>query len=408
MANSRGLPSVAEHALAIKSLADAAALHAHLIDKLEHADLEPDPRLRAELLTFVVAGGGFAGVETLAELNDFVRDAGRYYPRVRPTDIRVFLVHSADRILPEVSAPLSQYALSRLRQSGAEVLLQTRVRVCTPRSVSLSSGETITCRTFVWAAGTAPSPLLAASDLPLHPSGRIAVLPTLRTVCQPDVWAVGDSAAVPDASAGQLCPATAQVALLQARVLAGNLAAVIRQRGAARAFRYRSLGMLAGLGKRSAVAQILGLRFSGFFAWWLWRTVYLLKMPRFERKLRIALDWNLAVDPASHEPLVDERLAEGLQSQGTELLDRLVAVEGYHGLENVPHGDKFLRRLAVAHIVAGREIQIGRGQLDDCQFTKRDGLRELTAIGEPFGNQAVVFLAALRRVPGAQIKVAAA
>jgi NADH:ubiquinone reductase (H+-translocating) len=292
VSNFFGLPGVAEHALTIKSLADAAALHAHVIDKLEHADLQSDPARRRELLTFVVAGGGFAGVETLAELNDFVRGCGRFYPGIQPEDIRVVLIHSGPRILPEVSESLSAYALRKLRSSGVEVLLESRVQSCTERSVVLNSGESIPCRTFVWAAGVSPNPLLADLDLPLHRNGRLAVDKTLRVQDHPQVWALGDSAAVPDIVTGKLCPPTAQFALRQGHVLADNLAASMLGREG-RPFRHRSLGLLAGLGRRCAVAEIGGLRFSGFFAWWLWRTIYLLKMPGLERKLRIMLDWTL-------------------------------------------------------------------------------------------------------------------
>lgn len=287
-----GLPGVAEYALTIKSLADAAALHAHVIDKLEHADMDPDPARRRELLTFLIAGGGFAGVETLAELNDFVRGANRYYPNIRPEDIRVVLVHSGNRILTEVNESLSRYALQKLRANQVEVLLETRVQSCTERSVTLSNGETIPCHTFVWAAGVSPNPRLEELNLPLHKNGRIAVDESLQVVADPNVWALGDSAAVPDSITGKLCPPTAQYALRQGTVLANNLAAVIRGREP-RPFRHKSLGLLAGLGRRSAVAEIFGLRFSGFLAWALWRTIYLLKMPGFERKLRITLDWGL-------------------------------------------------------------------------------------------------------------------
>lgn len=292
VSNFFGLPGVAEHALTIKSLADAASLHAHIIDKLEHADLESDPARRRELLTFVIAGGGFAGVETLAELNDFVRGAGNYYPSILPDEIRVVLVHSGNRILPEVSESLSQYALNKLRDNGVEVLLETRVQRCSERTVTLSSGETIPSRTFVWAAGVSPNPLLSELNLPLHKSGRIAVDETLQVVAAPHIWALGDSASVPDVVTGKLCPPTAQFALRQGTVLADNLVATLRGE-TTKPFRHKSLGLLAGLGRRSAVAEICGLKFSGFIAWWLWRTIYLLKMPGFERKLRIALDWML-------------------------------------------------------------------------------------------------------------------
>jgi NADH dehydrogenase len=292
VSNFFGLPGVAENALTMKSLADATALHAHVIGKLEHADLQSDPAERRQLLTFVVAGGGFAGVETLAELNDFVRGAKRFYPNVSPDDVRMVLIHSGNRILPEVSASLSAYALRKLRSRGVEVLLETRVLGCTAGAVRLSSGSELPTSTFVWAAGTAASPILASLDLPRAKNGRIEVDATMAVKDHPEIWAVGDSAAIPDLVTGGLCPPTAQYALRQGIRLAENIHAAIRGQEP-QPFRFKALGLLAGLGRRSAVAEIMGMRFSGFIAWWLWRTIYLMKLPGFERKLRVAIDWTL-------------------------------------------------------------------------------------------------------------------
>jgi NADH dehydrogenase len=292
VSNHFGLPGVAEHALTIKSLADATALHAHVIDKLEHADLQGDPDVRRQLLTFVVAGGGFAGVETLAELNDFVRGATKFYPNVSPEEVRMVLIHSGSRILPEVSESLSAYALEKLRSRGIEVLLETRVLGSTGDSVRLSDGQELLADTLVWAAGTAPSPILGRLGLPRTKSGKIEVDATMAVSGHPGVWAVGDSAAIPDVVTGGLCPPTAQYALRQGKRLAHNIAAVLEGREA-EPFEYKALGVLAGLGRRSAVAEILGFKFSGFVAWWLWRTIYLMKLPGFERKLRVAIDWTL-------------------------------------------------------------------------------------------------------------------
>jgi NADH:ubiquinone reductase (H+-translocating) len=286
------LPGVAENSHTIKSLADAASLHAQIIDKLEHADLQPDPAARRELLTFVVAGGGFAGVETLAELNDFVRGAGKFYPNISPDEIRMVLIHSGNRILPEVSEKLSAYALRKFRNRGVEVLLETRVKSCSAGVVQLSSGEAIHTRTFVWAAGTAPSPMLDFIDVSRNKTGRVEVDATMLVKGFRNVWAVGDSAAIPDLVKGGTCPPTAQYALRQGRRLADNISAAIRGE-APQEFRFKALGLLAGLGRRCAVAEIFGLRFSGFIAWWLWRTIYLMKLPGFERKLRVAIDWTL-------------------------------------------------------------------------------------------------------------------
>jgi NADH dehydrogenase len=287
-----GLAGLEQHALTIKSLADATALHAHVIDKLEHADLESDPAARRAMLTFVVAGGGFAGVETLAELNDFVRGAGRFYSSIDPSEIRMVLVHSGDRILPEVSATLSEYALKKLRSRGIEVLLQTRLSDCDGQQIILSDGQQISTRTLIWAAGTSPSPILDRINVPRLKTGKIEVEATLAVRGRPGVWALGDSAAIPDVVCGNMCPPTAQHALRQGRRLAKNIAAALDGRQP-QPFAYKPLGLLAGLGRRAAVAEILGIKFSGFLAWWLWRTIYLMKLPSLERKLRVALDWTL-------------------------------------------------------------------------------------------------------------------
>ncbi len=287
-----GLPGVTAYAFPMKSLADATALHAHVIDKFEHADMEPDPAARRGLLTFVVAGGGFAGVETAAELNDFVRGAGRAYRTLRREEIRVILIHVGPRILPEVSEALSAYALKKLRSRGVEVRLETRIEACTADRVRLSSEEEIPARTLVWAAGIAPNPLLAAMDLPRTATGKVEVDETLQVKGRPGVWALGDCASVFDRATGRPSPPTAQHAIRQGRRVADNIAALIRGQGP-KPFSHKPLGVLAGLGRRSAVAEILGFKFSGFFAWWLWRTVYLLKLPGLERKVRVALDWTL-------------------------------------------------------------------------------------------------------------------
>lgn len=287
-----GLPGVATHALTMKSLADASALHAHVVDKFEHADMEEDPAVRRELLTFIVVGGGFAGVETAGELNDFVLGAGRYYPSVRRDDVRVILVHLGARILPEVSQSLSAYALRKLRSRGVDVRLETRIDQYTGTRACLSTGEEILSRTLVWTAGIVASPILGALDVPKTPGGKVEVTDALEVKGHPGVWALGDCALIVDRATGRPYPPTAQHAIRQGRRVADNIVAAIRGQ-APTPFAHRPLGILAGLGRHSAVAEILGFRFSGFFAWWLWRTVYLFKLPGFERKVRVALDWTL-------------------------------------------------------------------------------------------------------------------
>jgi NADH dehydrogenase len=290
--NFYGLPGAAENALPMKTLSDAMTLRNRVISVFEHADPQDDPRLRRAMLTFVVAGGGFAGAETVGQLRDFARTAGRYYPNIRPEEVRVVLVHSGPRIMPEISERLAAYAQKKLRDKGVEILLNTRIRSASAAWVELSSGERLSTSTLVWTAGVAASPLLASLPCERNGRGQITVNAYLEVPGRPGVWAAGDCAEIPDPRTDRPYPPTAQHAVRQGKILAHNIAASVRGTRK-KQFSYRPLGVLACLGRRSAVAEICGLRFSGFFAWWLWRTIYLLKLPGLERKIRVAMDWTL-------------------------------------------------------------------------------------------------------------------
>ncbi len=284
------LPGLAERALTMKSLGDAIHLRNRLIASLEEADFECASHQREPLLTLVVAGGGFAGVETIGAVHDFWLEAVRYYPHLKPEQLRLVLVHPGAVILPELGPELGAYAQRRLAARGIEVRVGTRVQACEPDHVRLDDGTTIPTRTLVWTAGTSPHPLLAA--LPCAKDrGRVVVDAQLEVPEWPGVWAVGDCAAVPDPAGGH-CPPTAQHALRQGQLAARNIAAAEHGR-VKQAFAFRGLGQLAAIGKRTGVARILGWKFSGFVAWWLWRTIYLSKLPRAEKKLRVMLDWTL-------------------------------------------------------------------------------------------------------------------
>jgi NADH dehydrogenase len=286
-----GLSGLAERALTMKSLGDAIALRNRLIALLEEADTECCADIRRRLLTFVVAGGGFAGVETIAGINDFVRGALRYYPNLTPDMIRMVLVHPGAVILPELSESLGRYAQRKLGERGVEIRTGTRVAAVTDDTVRLGDGTTLDASTIVWTAGTTPNPLLAALPC-VKERGRIRVDAHLEVPDWPGVWALGDCALVPDERTGGFHPPTAQHAIRQGTCVARNVVAAIRG-GRKRPFAFRTIGQLASLGRRTGVAEILGVRFSGFVAWWLWRTIYLMKLPRFEKKLRVALDWTL-------------------------------------------------------------------------------------------------------------------
>jgi NADH dehydrogenase len=277
----------------MKSLDDAVRLRHRLIENLEDADFECSAHRRRPLLTCVVAGGGFAGVETAAAVHDFLHEAVRFYPHVDPAQLRLVLVHSGPVLLPELGEKLGRYAQEKLAGRGIEVRVGTRVSALAADRVALADGTTIETHTLVWTAGTSPHPLLAT--LPCRTErGRVVVDEFLAVPDHAGVWALGDCAQVPDLRAGGTCPPTAQHAVRQGKVLARNLVAAIDGRPR-RAFSFATLGQLAAIGRRTGVARVFGVQFSGFAAWWLWRTVYLGKLPRFEKKLRVALDWTLDV-----------------------------------------------------------------------------------------------------------------
>ena len=286
-----GLPGLQERALTMKSLGDAIHLRNRLIDLLEEADFECALGERHDLLTVVVAGGGFAGTETIAAVNDFLREATKFYRHIREDDVRTVLVHPGPVILPELGAKLGAYAQRRLVERKVEVRVNSKVTAISDKGIELSDGTVIKARTLVWTAGTSPNPIL--ESLPCEKDrGRLVVNEYMEVAGWPSVWALGDCAVVPDRKIGRPYPPTAQHAMRQGKVVARNVEAAILG-GSRRAFVFSTIGLLAAIGRRTGVAQIVGVNFSGFIAWLLWRTIYLSKLPRFEKKLRVALDWTL-------------------------------------------------------------------------------------------------------------------
>jgi NADH:quinone reductase (non-electrogenic) len=286
------IPGLIDLAVPMKSLRDAIQLRAQILRHLEEANFECNPAERQSLLTFVVAGGGFAGVETVAALNDFVREALPFYPALGEDMLRVMLVHSGPAILPELGESLGQYTEKVLEGRGVEIQLNTRVKSVTDSSVFLADGVAIPSRTLVWTAGTVPSPIIAS--LPCAKQrGRLRVNEFLRLPDWPNVWAVGDCAFVPDIrNPGKSHPPTAQHAIREGKVVAHNIAAALSGRPQT-SFSFTTIGLLASIGRRMGVARVLGFNFSGFFAWWMWRTVYLSKLPGLDKKVRVAFDWTL-------------------------------------------------------------------------------------------------------------------
>ena len=298
ISNYLGMTNVKKFAFNFKSLLDAIRIRNHVIEMFERADLESDPALRSSVLTFVIAGGGFAGVELAGALNDFAHGILADYPRIHPDELNIVLVHSRDRVLPELSESLARYAQEKMQLRGVSFRLNTRIVDAHPGVVLLGEGE-IHTETLVWTAGTTPSPLLKSLRLEKDKRGALLVDDTLAVPGHPELWALGDCAAVTDAATGHPCPPTAQFALREAEILASNILAQLEGRPT-RKFHFDSVGALCVVGHQTACAELSvpfarskSLRFSGLFAWLLWRGIYLGKLPGLERKIRVLMDWTI-------------------------------------------------------------------------------------------------------------------
>jgi NADH dehydrogenase len=281
-----------------KTLLDAIRIRNHVIEMFERADRERDQSLRAAILTFVVAGGGFAGIELAGALNDFARGILADYPSLHPEELNVIVVHSRERILPELSESLAHYAQRRMEDRGVAFRLNTRLTDAHPGMVVLSDGE-IRAHTLVWTAGTAPNPLLKSLPVEKDKRGAVVVDHTLAVPGHPGVWALGDCAAILDARTGKACPPTAQFALREAELLARNIKAQV-EGSPLRRFHFNSLGALCVVGHQTACAELTlpftrgaSMRFSGLLAWFMWRGIYLSKLPGLERKIRVLMDWTI-------------------------------------------------------------------------------------------------------------------
>ncbi len=285
------VPGLAEFGFEMKSLADAVALRDRAIEMLETADATTDPASRRALLHFVVVGGNFTGVEVAGEFHVFLREAARRYRNVSPSECRVSLIEIADRVLGALDHDLSDYATHEMRRRGMEIRLKTSVARIEIDRVLLDDGESLAAHTVIWCAGIAPNPLLARLGLPCDRLGYILCDRELRVQQQSNVWAIGDCAVNIDA-AGKPYPATAQHASAQGKHLAANIARAVRGE-TPRPFDYTSRGATAALGCRTGVASVFGVKISGFAAWFVWRTLYLAKMPGLSRKARVAIDWAL-------------------------------------------------------------------------------------------------------------------
>jgi NADH:ubiquinone reductase (H+-translocating) len=307
---------VRDWSVTMKSLSDAALLRNRMVALLEEASLQSDEAARRQLLTFVTAGGGFSGTETTGAVNDFVRETVGYYPQLREELIRLVVVHPGNFILPELGEELGRYAERKLRERKVEVIKGPRVANYDGAVVTLSDGTSIPTATLIWTAGVKPSPVIAS--LPCQKErGRLLVNEDMSVPGVSGLWAAGDCAAIPDVKSGtgKFYPPTAQHALREGVVIAKNIEATILGR-LPKPFRFKMLGMLASIGHHTGVAMVFGIKFSGFFAWWFWRSVYLMKLPRLAKKLRVMSSWTLDIFFGQEiEQMITVRDIEALSGQ---------------------------------------------------------------------------------------------
>ncbi|MBN8867414.1 MAG: NAD(P)/FAD-dependent oxidoreductase [Solirubrobacterales bacterium] len=287
------IPGLTEHAVGFKSLADAIYLRNHVIETLEMANATEDRALRDELLTYVFVGGGYAGLEALAELQDFAADAMQHYPKARLHGMRWVLVEAAERVLPEIDSELADYAVRELRGRGIDVKMGTTLDEVTASTARISTGEVLPTRTVVWTAGVAPHPALKRFGVPLDERGRVKVGHDMAVEGMDGVWALGDAAAVPN-PVGGTCPPTAQHAVRQAPVVAANVAAAVGV-GQPKEFTYEGSASFVNLGRYKAVGKIGDKTFRGFKAWWLARSYHMSQIPGLPRKIRAVIDWTASL-----------------------------------------------------------------------------------------------------------------
>jgi NADH dehydrogenase len=290
------IPGLAEQGIGMKGVEEAIGLRNHVLEQLDKADSTTDENVRREALTFVFVGGGFAGAETIGEVEDMARYATKYYKNVKREDMRFILVEAAGRILPEVGPELGEWGLKHLQERGIEVYLNTSMESCVDKHVVLKNGLEVDASTIVWTAGVKPNPALGRFGLPLGPRGHVDTAPTLQVQGTDYIWAAGDNAQVPDLAAGEgaWCPPNAQHALRQSKVLADNVIAGMRGFPQAE-YKHKNLGAVAGLGLHKGVALLFGkIRLKGRLAWYCHRGYHGMAMPTFNRKIRVFADWALA------------------------------------------------------------------------------------------------------------------
>ena len=335
-----GMSDVQQNAFTMKSLNDAINLRNHIVYLLEQSDQLPSnyattdtssnntyKDLQKRLLTFVIVGGGFAGVETAGEINDFIKDSAKdYYHNIDSNNIRTIIIQSGNRLLPEMSEELAEFALQKLRNSGVEVILNTRVVGATANSVKLSNGTIIPTKTLIWSGGVSPNTLITNLTCEHDKSGRIVVNKYLEVPQFKGVYALGDCAYITDPYTGKPCPPTAQHAIREGAVVAKNIISTIADKkrlDEREAFNYKTKGMMASIGKRTGIGNLLGIEVQGFLAWWIWRNYYLVNLPTLQKKIRVMSDWMLDIffkrDVTMLKTFVEEKEKEDIKTNTSSI-----------------------------------------------------------------------------------------
>ncbi|HEY6360115.1 MAG TPA: FAD-dependent oxidoreductase, partial [Vicinamibacterales bacterium] len=367
--NLGSVPGMSDHAFPLKSVGDAMALRAHVIQQLENAEVCEDRTQRRWYLSFVIVGGGFSGVEVAGEINDLVRHSRRFYPNILPDDISVTLVHSGDHILPELSMDLRTFAEDEMRKAGISIVLKARVNAATADGVWLQDERQVSGATIVSTVGTGVPLLVERLDSPKE-RGSLLTEPDMRLRDQEHAWAIGDCARIVNEHDGELCPPTGQFAERQGRQVAENIVRAMRGEPT-QPFTFKPLGVFCAIGGRNAVAEILGRRISGFLAWFLWRSVYLFKLPSWSRRVKVGADWawdllfardlvNLKTDPSERVSRAYYRPGDFVFRQGEPALN-------FYSVE--------------------------RGTLDVVRTNETDGSEQLVAVigpGDFFGEMALI------------------
>jgi NADH dehydrogenase len=335
-ANLNVVPGMADHAFPLKSIGDAVALRSHIMEQMERAETSADRERRLWHLSFVVVGGGYSGTEAAGEINDLVRDSARYFRHFRAEDVTVTLIHSRDHILPEIDGDLREFARKKMEQAGVRILLNARVASATVEGVALSGGGFVRGGTIVCTIGNSTAPIVERLAVPKE-KGRLLTEPDLRLRGLTNVWAIGDCAQIVNAHDGAPSPPTGQFAERQGQSCAQNIARMLRS-APTRPFSFKPIGQLCSIGGQSGVAEFMGVRLSGLLAWFMWRGVYLFKLPSWARRFQVGFDWFWLLlfprDLAHVRARQTDRVSRAHYQAGDLIISRNEVPSGFYVVEN--------------------------------------------------------------------------